>query len=259
MSIAAAAAVLSALSGCSTGAEQSQNNGGDLCPLYSGSYKMWDADFAMQVFFPDYESLTENDIEYSKLDSDSVRIDDSQLGKGLYNLYRFNDGRELFCDAGTIVYNKDVNDMRSYMNISKFDVYPSKEIVQELYPLREIENQSVDDALKITDEIVQRLEIPCLGEPQVYTCTGTAYDDNGSELVPPKDAYYILYHANVGNTDLPYQYTKFTSVGQSGSYGFAEFIVTADGLEYCDVQYIFDYQETETCSIISREKAAEIL
>lgn len=48
-------------------------------------------------------------------------------------------------------------------------------------------------------------------------------------------------------------------MGQNGSYGFAEFIVTADGLEYCDIQYIFDYQEKDTRPIISREKAVEIL
>ena len=254
-----AAAALSVFSGCSSGREPSQNNDGETCPIYSGSYKIWDASLAERVFFPDYDSLTENDIEYSKLESDSVRIDDPRLGKGLYNLYRFKDGRELFCDAGTIVYNKDVNDMHSYMNISKFDVYPSQDIVQEFYPLREIEGQPSDNALKITGDIVEQLDIPCLGEPQIYTCTGTACDDNGNELVPPKDAYYILYHASVDNIDLPYQYTNFTSVGQNGSYGFAEFIVTADGLEYCDIQYIFDYQEKDTRPIISREKAVEIL
>ena len=259
LSVLTAAAALSVFSGCSSGREPSQNNDGETCPVYSGSYKIWDAGLAEQVFFPDCDSLTENDIEYSKLESDSVRIDDPRLGKGLYNLYRFKDGRELFCDAGTIVYNKDVNDMHSYMNISKFDVYPSKDIVQEFYPLREIEGQPSDNALKITGDIVEQLEIPCLGEPQIYTCTGTACDDNGNELVPPKDAYYILYHASVDSIDLPYQYTNFTGVGQNGSYGFAEFIVTADGLEYCDIQYIFDYQEKDTRSIISREKAVEIL
>lgn len=259
LSVVTAVAALSVFSGCSSGREPSQNNDGETCPIYSGSYKIWDASLAERVFFPDYDSFTENDIEYSKLESDSVRIDDPRLGKGLYNLYRFKDGRELFCDAGTIVYNKDVNDMHSYMNISKFDVYPSKDIVQEFYPLREIEGQPSDNALKITGDIVEQLDIPCLGEPQIYTCTGTACDDNGNELVPPKDAYYILYHASVDNIDLPYQYTIFTSVGQSGSYGFAEFIVTADGLEYCDIQYIFDYQEKDTRPIISREKAVEIL
>ena len=34
------------------------------CPVYSGSYKIWDASLAERVFFPDYDSLTENDTEY---------------------------------------------------------------------------------------------------------------------------------------------------------------------------------------------------
>lgn len=100
LSVVTAAAALSVFSGCSSGREPSQNNDGETCPIYSGSYKIWDASLAERVFFPDYDSLTENDIEYSKLESDSVRIDDPRLGKGLYNLYRFKDGRELFCDAG---------------------------------------------------------------------------------------------------------------------------------------------------------------
>ena len=105
LSVVTAVAALSVFSGCSSGREPSQNNDGETCPIYSGSYKIWDASLAERVFFPDYDSLTENDIEYSKLESDSVRIDDPLLGKGLYNLYRFKDGRELFCDAGTFVYN----------------------------------------------------------------------------------------------------------------------------------------------------------
>ena len=63
LSVVTAIAALSVFSGCSSGREPSQNNDGETCPIYSGSYKIWDASLAERVFFPDYDSLTENDIE----------------------------------------------------------------------------------------------------------------------------------------------------------------------------------------------------
>ncbi len=249
------------LSACSTVENVSQSDTNNQTSLYYGSYKIWDTDFVKQVFLSDYDNFSEDelDLENSLIGRDSVRIDDEQLGNGIYNLYRYKDGRMLFCDAGTIAYNRDTNDMRCYMNISKFDIYPTIEPVKELYPRREIDGISSDEALKITSDIVEQLEIPCIGEPQIYTCTGTAYDDEGNDLVPPKDAYYILYHSNINNTDLPYEFTYFSSVGWEGNYGYAEFIVSADGIESADIQYIFDYQENDICSIIPHEEAVKIL
>lgn len=66
LSVVTAIAALSVFSGCSSGREPSQNNDGETCPIYSGSYKIWDASLAERVFFPDYDSLTENDIQSLK-------------------------------------------------------------------------------------------------------------------------------------------------------------------------------------------------
>lgn len=229
--------------------------------IYEGQYKMFDPDVIKEIFIPELDSLGDDDfdLEHTKIGTGSVRIDDPELGAGLYHLYTLKDGSSLFWDAGTIVFENNLEGECAAMNISKFEVTPTEEQVREEYPLWEIEGLSSEETLAMAQDIMDKLDIPYIGEPQIYTCAGEESYCDGINTYPTKDAYYVLYPTVVDGVKLPYTYTYFSGMGWEGRYGYAQFLFSADGLEYFDAEWIFDYQRKENCRIISQEQAAEIM
>lgn len=228
--------------------------------IYEGQYKMFDADLIKQIFIPEFDSLTDDDFdsEQTRIGTNSVRIK-GESGQGLYYYYPLKDGRSLLWDAGTVWFVNNLDDNAASMNSSVFGVYPTEELVHEQYPLKEIEGFSSEQALEMAQEIVDKLDIPNIGQPQIYTCPGKENYWDGENFFDTCDAYYIFYPIEIDGAELPYEYTDFQSVGWTSNYGFVDILISKEGLEYFDANEISDYREKESCAIISREEATEIL
>ena len=104
----------------------------------------------------------------------------------------------------------------------------TKERYREHFKFCEIDGIASEEALIMAQEIVDGLGIPNLKEPQIFTCPGHTYVFDEDDIVEIKDSYYILYLAD--ETKLYYD----------GKRGYAEFIISANGIVSFIANYICD-------------------
>ncbi len=255
------------LSGCASDGV-SDFSAGETAGIYEGEFKIWDAETVRSLFLPDFDSLSEEDFTEFLEEDSSVRIKDGM--HNTYFLYETVDDRELFFDAGVIMYDDGaLENYRQYLNYGNIAANYTEERMREAYPLKEIEGLSSEEALKMAQDIIDSLEISDLAEPQIYTCTGTVmYDDLAfsypnlevPEGIPDKDVYYIYYPGAFEGHKFPTETTTwFKNRDYEGFYSIAEFIISTDGLEHFYTDYISENRKVDECTICTKSEAAETI
>lgn len=181
-------------------------------------------------------SAAEVDIEQTveaeeQVSSGELHSFDEDLVKSVIN----PDGTDsvfLSIDSGKIMYfQKEENDSESHVAAMTVETYydmQTKERYREHFKFREIEGITSEEALIMAQGIVDGLGISNLEEPQIFTCPGHTYVFDEDDVVEIKDSYYILYLADETK---PYY---------DGKRGYAEFIISANGIVSFIANYICD-------------------
>ncbi len=223
-------------------------------PLLNGTFKHWDADKVAAILLPDYDDKEES--------GDTVSV--SFFAKGL---------EQLIVKDGSIIYNENIYDVRDFgFGAEVFEV--NEEILRSLHPVREHEGFASADALKAAEEIVSQLDIPHLGEPQVYAATSTVnrslvtiygdqqlpYTEEQLTAFEGNEVYVVFYPTECNGIEMPIGDVRFADTDTTGLHGYIEIGVEKDGVFSFEAHNIMELTESgKTIKVCDMSDAAASL
>lgn len=232
--------------------------------IYKGKSHLIDGDEIKQIFIPDYNELTSEDFEKRTINASGI-VDEN--GKPLKHSYEvLKDGTVLSIDPSYIEYTNgkigNVNDLGVYgMNFSSFGVYPTPELLSRVYPFTEIDGLASQDALKMAQNIIDKLGLPDVGEPDIFTVPAekgriSIKDDS---VYDTQASYYISYPVSLDGADLPRgNNIYFEEKNWYPYYGYIDINICAEGIYSFSARDFSDYVIEEDCAIISKEETEKI-